>query len=152
MSRDIDYQPDHEPGSSSKASGQEPGLLESAKLLERELRGVVHDHLLLAALETRQAGESLVRIIAMGVISACLLLTAWLALVSAIVVVLVQHSLMTASTALMLMAGVHCVLAILLVTAIRKRSRSLMFPATISRLKPSKIADSNTEPSHDSAT
>jgi uncharacterized membrane protein YqjE len=143
MSRDVGEQSDYEANSSSKASGQEPGLLETARLLERELRGVVYDHLFLAALETRRAGESLVRIIAMGVITACLLMTAWLALVSAVVIVLAQNSLMTASTALMLVFGVHCLIAILLVAAIRKRSRYLMFPATVSRLKPATFSDSD---------
>jgi uncharacterized membrane protein YqjE len=136
MSRYSDEQSDHNGSTPSKASGREPGLLEVGRLLERELRGIVHDHLLLAALEARQAGESLVRIIVMGLITACLLSTAWLALVATVVIVLVQHSLMTTTTALMLVFAVHCLLAMLLVAAIRKRSRHLMFPATISRLEP----------------
>ncbi len=105
----------------------------------------MHDHLVLAALETRQAGESLVRIIAMGLITACLLSTAWLALVSAVVIVLVQHTLLTASIALMLVFAVHGLVAMLLIAAIRKRSRSLLFPATISRLEPAPFGDLDTE-------
>lgn len=145
MSRHFGDQSDCDASSSSKASGQQPGLLEEARLLERELRGVVYDHLSLAALETRQAGESLVRIIAMGLIAACLLLSAWLALVGAVVIVLVQHSLVTAGSALMLVFAVHCLLAMLLVAAIRRRSRCLLFPAAISRLEPATFADSSTE-------
>lgn len=145
MSRNCTDQLDYDANPSSKASGQEPGLLEAARLLERELRGVVYDHLFLAALETRQAGESLVRIIAMGVITACLLLSAWLALVGAVVIVLVQHTLVTASSALMLVFAVHCLLAMFLVAAIRRRSRCLLFPATISRLEPATFADTDTE-------
>jgi len=145
MSRNVGVQSDSNVSPSPSASGQEPGLLETARLLERELRSIVHDHLLLAALETRRAGESLVRIIAMGLITACLVFTAWLALVSAGVMVLVQQSVMTAGSALMLVFVVHCVLAIGLVVAIRKRSRYLMFPATVSRLKPATSADSDTE-------
>lgn len=145
MSRHFDDQKDYGTGTTSEASGQEPGLLESARSLEREIRGVVHDHLFLAALETRQAGESLVRIIAMGVITACLLVTAWLALVSTVVIVLVQHSLLTTSSALILIFAVHCLLAMFLVAAIRRRSKCLLFPATISRLEPKTSADSDTE-------
>lgn len=145
MSRQVDDDPDYGTATTSEASGQEPGLLEAARLLERELRSVVHDHLFLAALETRQAGESLVRIIAMGVITACLLVTAWLALVSTIVIVLVQHSLATAGSALMLVFAVHCLFAMLLVAAIRRRSRNLLFPATISRLKPATFVDADPE-------
>lgn len=142
MSRHSDELPGNTATASSKASGAEPGLLEMGRLLERELRGVVHDHLFLAALETRQAAHSLVRIIAMGVITACLLLSAWLALVGAVTIILVQHSLVTASSALMLVFAVHCLVTILLVAAIRKSSRNLLFPATIGRLKPTTSADS----------
>lgn len=145
MSRHFGDQSDYAATFSSEGSGQEPGLLEAARLLERELRGVVHDHLFLAALETRQAGESLVRIIVMGLIAACLLASAWLALVSATVIVLVQHSLVTAGSALMLVFAVHCLFAMLLVAAIRKRSRCLLFPATISRLEPATPAETNSD-------
>lgn len=141
MSPYVSNQSGYDASSSSKESGQKPGLLEEARLLEQELRGVLYDHLSLAALETRKAGESLVRIIAMGLITACLLLSAWLALVGAVVIVLVQHSLVTAGSALMLVFALHCLLAMLLVAGIRKRSRSLMFPATISRLDPATHAD-----------
>lgn len=145
MPRYSGDQSDYDANFSCKASGREPGLLEVARLLERELREVVYDHLFLAALETRQAGESLVRIIVMGLITACLLSTAWLAVVSAAVIVLVKHSLMTASSALLLVFAVHCLVAMLLVAAIRKRSKHLMFPATISRLEPAASAGADTE-------
>ncbi len=136
MSRHPDQRSNRGEDSTSEASGQRFGLLEGVGSLGRELNGVFHDHLILAALETRQAGESLVKIVAMGVITACLLLSAWLALAGSIVIVLVQHSLLTAGSALMLVFAVHCLLAMLLVAAIRNGSRNLMFPATLGRLKP----------------
>ena len=145
MSLEVDDRTASDAGVSSKAPGQEPGLLETAKLLEHELRSIAYDHLTLAALETRQAGESLVRIIAMGVIAAGLLLTAWLALVSSLAVALVQYTLVTTSVALLLVFVAHCLAVTALVWAIRERSKSLMFPATISRLKPTSLADSDTE-------
>lgn len=145
MSRNFDDLSDKPAPDPSKASGPEPGLLETARLLERELRGLVHDHLLIAALETRQAGESLVRIVAMGVITACLLVTAWLALAGAVTVILVQHSVVTTGSALILVFAVHCLVAMLLVAAIRKSSRNLLFPATIDRLKPTTSAESEPE-------
>lgn len=145
MCRQSGDELDHDATSSSNGTGRKPGFLEEARLLERELRGVVHDHLSLAALETRQAGESLVRIVAMGVITACLMFSAWLALVSAVVLVLVRHSLVTAGSALMLVFAVHCVIAMLLVATIRRRSRHLLFPGTISRLEP----ESRTRPEAD---
>lgn len=97
---------------------------------------MLHDHLLLAALETRQAGESLVRIIVMALIAAGLLLSAWLALAGAAVVVLVQRALLTPGSALVLVFVVHCLLAMVLVGAIRKSSKHLLFPASVSRLEP----------------
>lgn len=145
MSGDFSDQSEYDANFSSTTSGQEPGLLETARCLGQELRGVLHDHLFLAALETRQAGESLVGIVAMGLFTACLLLTAWLALVGAAVIMLVQHSLLTASSALILIFAVHCLLAMLLVAAIRKRSRCLLFPETISQFEPPTFADSETE-------
>jgi uncharacterized membrane protein YqjE len=146
MSRNIGIQSNSEASESARESGREPGLLESARLLERELRSIVHDHLLLAALETRRAGESLVRIIAMGLISAGLLFTAWLALISAVVFALIQNSLMSPVVALLLVFVAHAVLAVVLVLQIRKRSRYLMFPETIGQLKPSTSAYPDAEP------
>lgn len=81
----------------------------------------------------------------MGVIAAGLLLTAWLALVSALAIALVQYTFVTASVALLLVFVAHCLAVMALVWAIRKRSKCLMFPATISRLKPTSLADSDTE-------
>lgn len=124
-----------------KQPGQQSGLLEHARLLERELRGVLHDHLFLAALETRRAGESLVRIIVMGLIAAGLLLSAWLALAGAVVVVLVQRALLTPGSALALVFVLHCLLAMILFSAIRKSSSRLLFPASISRLEPAVSSD-----------
>ena len=128
-----------------KASGQAPGLLETAGMLEREIRKFAYDYLYLAALETRHAGESLVRIIAMGVIAACLLATAWLALVSAGVILLVQHTPMSASLALLVVFAIHCLFALILAAAIRRKSRCLLFPETISRLDPGILDGSETE-------
>ncbi len=80
-------------------------------------------------------------IIVMGLIAACLLSTAWLALIGAMVIILVQHSLMTASSALMLVFAIHCLGAMLLFAAVRKRSRYYMFPATMRQLKAATFSD-----------
>jgi len=123
-----------------------PGLLHSVKLLGNEVRGVVHDHLYLAALETRQAGEGLVRIVAMGLIAALLLFSAWLVLIGAIVMMLVQRSLLTSSSALILVFLIHSLLVVFIAAAIRKRSKHQLFPATI-RSSESVTADSHAAPS-----
>jgi uncharacterized membrane protein YqjE len=145
MPREIGTPSDHDARSTSEPSGREPGLLEVGRLLQREIREIVHDHLVLAALETRQAGESLVSILVMSLITACLLSTAWLALVCAAVILLVQYTFLTPVSALVLVFAVHGLMAMLLVAAIRKRSKNLLFPATISRLKPATDDEPDTE-------
>lgn len=146
MASHFDNTPAHHADSATEASGREPGLLETAKSLGKELHGSVHDHLVLAALETRQAGESLVQIIAMGVMMASMLLTAWLALVSAGLFVLVERSIVSAGLALLLVFALHGLLAVVLLFAIRRRSRSLLFPSTISRLQPAAGSSSDASP------
>ena len=53
--------------------GSGSGMLEDAQSLWHELRGLAHDRFRLAALETRQAGESLVAMVAAGVMVGVLL-------------------------------------------------------------------------------
>jgi len=50
-----------------------------------EVRLLVHDHLRLAALEARRAVRDLVVMIALGIMTALLLVTGWLALVASVV-------------------------------------------------------------------
>ena len=67
------------------------GVLEDAQSLWHELRGLTHDRFRLAALETQRAGESLVAMIVAGVMVAVLLSSAWLGLMAAAVLGLVEH-------------------------------------------------------------
>jgi hypothetical protein len=64
-------------------------LVEEIKSLWRALHGLAHDELTLAALETRLAAGSLVTMIAAGGIVAVLLVSAWLGLVGAVVLLLI---------------------------------------------------------------
>src|SRR6185295_20211441 len=50
------------------------------------VRGLVHDHTLLAVLELQRAGISLVKMVAAGIIISILVVSAWMALVAAAVV------------------------------------------------------------------
>lgn len=72
----------------------------------------------------------------MGLIMACLVLSAWLAVMGGVVIVLVHHSLLTSSSALILVFAVHFVLAMLLVSTIFNRSRRVLVSATSSRIQP----------------
>nr|MBS0019746.1 phage holin family protein [Gammaproteobacteria bacterium] len=101
--------------------GHRPGVLQDVRSLARELRGLFHDQVGLAALETRQAGESLIWMITLGVIAGGLLLSAWLGLLAAVVLALIERGVMSAGAALLLAVGANLVLAVILGWAIRTR-------------------------------
>lgn len=104
--------------------------------LPQEVRGLIHDHLQLAALEVRLASRSLMIMISFACCIGGLLVLVWLGLMAAVALSLID-------------GGFHLVLVILLVTAltsglvlllfglIRRRSRDLGFPATLGNLMPS---------------
>jgi hypothetical protein len=98
--------------------------------------GLVHDHVGLAALETRQAGESLVRMIMLGVVIGGLLLSAWLGMLAVVGLMLVDHGFMSRSIAVLILAvGANLLLAWFLGLAIRRLRTHLQFPATVRTLK-----------------
>ncbi|HKQ24057.1 MAG TPA: phage holin family protein [Burkholderiales bacterium] len=111
------------------------GLLEDLKLLWHELLGLVHDQLTLAALETRSAGNSLVTMIAAGVMVAALLVSAWLGLMGAAVLWLINMGVI-ASVAMLVAVIANLALALILYDVIRRQSRHLQFPATLRALRP----------------
>lgn len=119
---------------SSDKPGNRPGLLDEFWLFGHELRATAHSQLRLAALETRRAGESLIIIIAMGLIAAALIFSTWLALVAAVTLALVENGLVTASTASLLAMAANMLIALVLIAAIRRKSRHLLLSATVNSL------------------
>lgn len=117
------------------ASPSDSGLLQDAKSLWQELRGLAHDQLTLAVLETRLAGQGLVTMIAAGLMIAILLVSAWLGLVCAVVLWLVAIG-VTASVAVLLAVTANLVCALILYAVIRRQRRYLQFPATLRSLRP----------------
>jgi len=113
----------------------EPGLIDDVKSLWTETRGLAYDHLKLAALETKLAGESLVSMIAAGVVVAVLLVTAWLGLVAAGVLALIDSGVL-ASVAMLLAVALNVVVAVVLFGIIRSKSQNLRWAATLRSLKP----------------
>ena len=111
------------------------GVSEDARSLWHELRGLAHDRFRLAALETRRAGESLVAMVAAGVMVGVLLSGAWLGLVAAAVLGLVRLG-VAASSALLLAVAFNLAVAFILCGVIRHLSRHLQFPATQRSLQP----------------
>ncbi|MGB8436385.1 MAG: phage holin family protein [Burkholderiales bacterium] len=108
---------------------------EDAQSLWEAVRGLTHDQLQLAALETTLAGQSLVTMIAAGVIVAVLLVSAWLGLETIGVLLLIQHGVF-ASVAVLAVVGVNLALALILYAVIRRKCRNLRFPATLRSLRP----------------
>lgn len=131
----------------SKADGA-PGLMDDVKSLWTEVRGLTYDHLQLAALETKLAGESLVSMIAAGVIVAVLLVTAWLGLVGAAVLALINSG-MLASIAMLLAVALNVVVAFVLYKVIRNKSQNLRWAATLRSLKPRPQTPTGVSPSTD---
>ncbi len=120
------------------------GLLDDAQSLLNELRGLAHDHLHLAALEIKRAGDSLVTMIAAGIIVAVLLVSAWIGLLGAAILWLIGLGLKPIF-AVLIAVGVNLVLASVLYVVIRHHSDYLRFPETIRSLRPQSSAANTSE-------
>ena len=128
-------------GVSAGASGladsgpADSGLIDQVRSLWYELRGLVHDGLTLAALETRQAGRGLVTMVAAGVGIAILVVSAWLGLLGAAVLGLIAIG-VNAAIAMLLAVAANLGLAALLYQVIRRQTQHLRFSATLRSLRP----------------
>lgn len=112
-----------------------PGLLDEVQALWEDILGLVHDHLELAVLETKLAGESLVNMIIAGVMIAVLLVSAWLGLLSILVLLLILLG-MWASAALLIAVSLNLLIALALYGYIKRKSRHLQWKATLDSLDP----------------
>lgn len=131
------------PSTAPHTPGHRPGVLQEVRSLARELRGLVHDQVGLAALETRRAGESLVGMNTLGLTVGGLLVSTglgFLAVVMVVVVVeltLIERGVVSSpSAALLLAVGANLLLPPILGWAIRRRRPYLQFPATVRSLSP----------------
>ncbi|CAG1022239.1 phage holin family protein [Methylomonas sp. LL1] len=109
-------------------------VLDDIRFLWLELRGLSHDHVRLAALETRRAGQSLVTMVVAGMMLALLLNGAWLGLLAAGATWLIENGLNT-SSAIFLTVALNLVLLLIVGGVIRRRSRYLQFPALLRSLR-----------------
>lgn len=125
--------------SAQTAQGGEPqngsSVLAEAQLLWDELRGLGVDRIRLAALETQRAGDSLVSMLISGVMIAVLLLSAWLGLLAAAVLALIENGFAPSSVILLTVAA-NLLLTLILFGVIRRKSRFLQFPSTLRSLQP----------------
>ena len=118
----------------AEAASSARGLLDEVQRVWREVSGLAHDQLQLAVLETRLAGISLVTMIAAGVIIAVLLVSAWLGLIAAVILLLVGAGL-AVGFALALGVAANLILALLLTKVIRVKSADLHWAATLSSMQ-----------------
>jgi uncharacterized membrane protein YqjE len=123
------------PAATHGVNGSDPSVLENAQSLWHELLGLGHDRLRLAGLETQQAGLSLVNMVMAGVLAAGLLCAAWLGLLAAAVLGLVENGVMVRN-AILFAVTLNLLLALILCRVIRRKSHFLQLPATVRSLQP----------------
>jgi uncharacterized membrane protein YqjE len=98
------------------------------------VKGLVHDHALLAVLELQRAGVSFVKMVAAGIIISILVVSAWMALVAAAVVWAVGAG-ANWSVALVVAAVVNIAVGVGLAFWARNQIPDLLFAATLRQLK-----------------
>lgn len=131
----MSFQDDESPVTASETPAPPPDLGEHAASIARELRGLVHDHLELATLESRLLVHRLLRMAMIAVFSALVLAGAWFALTGAAVFVLISSGLAPA-VAMALLAAANVLLALGGLLLLRRTSARLGWPATQRTLKP----------------
>ena len=112
------------------------GLLTEVRALVDEYRNLARDHIRLAALETRQAGESVVRMVISGVVAGGIAFIGWASLISALVALIVERGWMSVSLTLLLCGFIHFALVIVLAFVIRKQGRALLLSAIVREMDP----------------
>jgi len=122
-------------GTATEGSAASAGFIDNASALWLDLKSVLHDHLELAALEAKRAGQSLVAILAYGVVIAIMVVTAWMGLVTAGVLWLVNLGL-ASPLAVLIGVALNLAGAFGLFLLIKQASQALRFPGTVRALKP----------------
>ncbi|NOT10398.1 MAG: phage holin family protein [Methylococcaceae bacterium] len=110
------------------------GVLEAIQLYLHELFRLGYVRFRLVALETQHAGKSLVDMIILGVMAAVLLMTAWLGVVLAAVLELMENGVIT-SSAILLAVALNLLLVLILLHVIHRKGRHLKFPATLGSMQ-----------------
>ncbi|MCC5887484.1 MAG: phage holin family protein [Gammaproteobacteria bacterium] len=119
----------------SVPEGASSSLLGDASTLTRELRAMVHAQLELAELETRLAARTVIHMLALAVGIAVLLVGAWLTLVGAAVLALMNQG-VSPMLAMLAATAVNLVAAGFVYMSLRRHGESLGWPVTLRMLKP----------------
>jgi uncharacterized membrane protein YqjE len=131
----MSFQDNSPPVAASDASAPPPDLGEHAASLAREFRGLLHDHLELAALETRLCIHNLLRMTVIAIFSALVLAGAWFALSGAAAFVLIDLGLAPAM-AMAMLAVANLLLALAGWLLLKHTSARLGWPAMLRTLEP----------------
>jgi uncharacterized membrane protein YqjE len=116
------------------AQDDDATLAAHAHSIVREVWALIQDHLLLFALETQRGGRNVTRMAFAGVIAAMLAVTAWLALVSAVMFWWMADDAAWAC-AFLAVAVLHVVTCIALILWIRRFAKDAIFSATLRQLR-----------------
>lgn len=111
-----------------------PNLLRRAAMLVDDVRALACDHLELAALEARRAGNALVRMLCAAVAISILFTTAWLALVAGAIVWATAAG-MSWIAALIIAASLNIVVGAGLAWWIRSSVEEPLFAASLRQLR-----------------
>lgn len=136
----MDKQSQSDADSQESAASPSDGLIEEAQALIADYRALASDHVRLAALETRQAGESLIKMVITGVVTGGLLVLTWVGLVTALVFAIVENGLLSASLTLLIVGLAHLALVLAGISLIRRQGRGLLFSALVRDLDPRRTA------------
>jgi uncharacterized membrane protein YqjE len=109
-------------------------LATRARTLANDLRDLVSDHLELAALEARRAGEGFARVVCAAVVVSILWVSAWLALLAGAIVWATSAGVPWAG-ALAIAAIVNVVAGAALVAWMRRQVGELPFAATLRQIR-----------------
>lgn len=130
----MSFQAELPPVAASDASAPQPGIGEHATSIAREVRGLVHDHLELATLESRLLVRRVLNMLMIAVFSALVMVSAWIALTGAAVFILINIGIAPAM-AMALIAVANALLALGGWLMLRHIGARLGFPATQRTLK-----------------
>lgn len=111
-----------------------PSLLLRAKTLVRDVRDLVSDHLELAALEARRAGQGFARMVVAAVVISILWVSAWLALLAGAIVWATSAGVPWAG-ALAIAAIINVAVGAALAVWMRKQVGELLFSATLRQIR-----------------
>jgi uncharacterized membrane protein YqjE len=137
MNADVEAKPTPTEATPQEATTDGLDVVPALQALGQELAGLITDRLRLAGLEARRAGESLVFMLVAGIMLAVLLTCVWLGLAGVAVLMMMEHG-WTATSASFIAVLCNFLLACLMMGLIRRKSRHLQFPSTLSSLQPEK--------------